>query len=155
MQDYNELIPQLLELDEESLEAQLGLQVQEMDSDVRGGSQGLTIDSIDLDAAARAPISPEVLAAGQQLLKRLNSGLYDLMCNPLGSDSETEKVLDEVINQNYVKAAGMLAPLLVSGLGLAPAIATLIATLVVKKIAKAGSEEICKSWKASLPTEES
>lgn len=148
MQDYNELIPQLLELDEESLEAQLGLQVQ-------GTAKGLTIDSIDLDAAARAPISPEVLAAGQQLLKRLNSGLYDLMCNPLGSDSETEKVLDEVINQNYVKAAGMLAPLLVSGLGLAPAIATLIATLVVKKIAKAGSEEICKSWKASLPTEES
>ncbi|BBD53827.1 hypothetical protein [Planktothrix agardhii] len=148
MQDYNELIPQLLELDEESLEAQLGLQVQ-------GTAKGLTLDSIDLDAAARAPISPEVLAAGQQLLKRLNSGLYDLMCNPLGSDSETEKVLDEVINQNYVKAAGMLAPLLVSGLGLAPAIATLIATLVVKKIAKAGSEEICKSWKASLPTEES
>ena len=148
MQDYNELVQQLLELDEESLEAQLGLQVQ-------GTAKGLTLDSIDLDAAARAPISPEVLAAGQQLLKRLNSGLYDLMCNPLGSDSETEKVLDEVINQNYVKAAGMLAPLLVSGLGLAPAIATLIATLVVKKIAKAGSEEICKSWKASLPTEES
>ena len=148
MQDYNELIPQLLELDEESLEAQLGLQVQ-------GTAKGLTLDSIDLDAAARAPISPEVLAAGQQLLKRLNSGLYDLMCNPLGSDSETEKVLDEVINQNYTKAAGILAPVLVSGLGLAPAIATLIATLVVKKIAKAGSEEICKSWKASLPTEES
>lgn len=148
MQDYNELIPQLLELDEESLEEQLGLQVQ-------GTAKGLTLDSIDINAAARAPISPEVLAAGQQLLKRLNSGLYDLMCNPLGSDSETEKVLDEVINQNYVKAAGMLAPLLVSGLGLAPAIATLIATLVVKKIAKAGSEEICKSWKASLPTEES
>jgi hypothetical protein len=148
MQDYNELIPQLLELDEESLEAQLGLQVQ-------GTAKGLTLDSIDLDAAARAPISPEVLAAGQQLLKRLNSGLYDLMCNPLGSDSETEKVLDEVINQNYTKAAGILAPVLVSGLGLAPAIATLIATLVIKKIAKAGSEEICKSWKASLPTEES
>ncbi|MCB8784103.1 hypothetical protein [Planktothrix agardhii] len=148
MQDYNELIPQLLELDEESLEAQLGLQVQ-------GTAKGLTIDSIDLDAAARAPISPEVLAAGKHLLKQLNSGLYDLMCNPLGSDPETEKVLDEVINQNYTKAAGILAPLLVSGLGLTPAIATLIATLVIKKIAKAGSEEICKSWKASLPTEES
>ncbi|GCL34114.1 hypothetical protein PA905_29020 [Planktothrix agardhii CCAP 1459/11A] len=150
MQDYNELVQQLLELDEESLEAQLGLQVQEMDSDVRGGSQGLTIDSIDLDVATRSPISPEVLVAGQQLLKRLSAGLYDLMCNSVGSDQETEKVLDEVINQNYVKAAGMLAPVLVSGLGLAPAIATLIATLVIKKIAKEGSEVICKSWKASM-----
>ena len=143
MQDYNELIPQLLELDEESLEEQLGLQVEG------------TLDSIDINATARAAINPEVLAAGKHFLKQLNSGLYDLMCNPLGSDPETEKVLDEVINQNYTKAAGILAPVLVSGLGLAPAIATLIATLVIKKIAKAGSEEICKSWKASLPTEES
>lgn len=74
-----------------------------MDSDVRGGSQGLTIDSIDLDAAARAPDQSWSIIAGQQLLKRLNSGLYDLMCNPLGSDSETEKVLDEVINQIILK----------------------------------------------------
>ena len=143
MQDYNELIPQLLELDEESLEEQLGLQVEG------------TLDSIDINATVRAAINPEVLAAGKHFLKQLNSGLYDLMCNPLGSDPETEKVLDEVINQNYTKAARILAPVLVSGLGLAPAIATLIATLVVKKIAKAGSEAICKSWKASLPTEES
>ena len=148
MQDYNELIPQLLELDEESLEAQLGLQVQ-------GTAKGLTLDSIDIDVATRGAINPEVLATGQQLLKRLSVGLYDLMCNPLGSDPETEKVLDEVINQNYVKAAGMLAPLLVSGLGLAPAIATLIATLVIKKIATSGSQEICKVWKASLSPEES
>ena len=138
MQDYNELIPQLLELDEESLEEQLGLQVEG------------TLDSIDINATARAAINPEVLAAGKHFLKQLNSGLYDLMCNPLGSDPETEKVLDEVINQNYTKAAGILAPVLVSGLGLTPAIATLIATLVIKKIAKEGSEVICKSWKASM-----
>jgi hypothetical protein len=148
MQDYNELIPQLLELDEESIEAELGLQVQST-------AKGLTLDSIDINATAKSAINPELLAAGKNFLKQLNSGLYDLMCNPLGSDPETEKVLDEVISQNYTKAAGILAPVLVSGLGLTPAIATLIATLVVKKIAKAGSEEICKSWKASLPTEES
>lgn len=148
MQDYNELIPQLLELDEESIEAELGLQVQST-------AKGLTLDSIDINATAKAAINPELLAAGKNFLKQLNSGLYDLMCNPLGSDPETEKVLDEVISQNYTKAAGILAPVLVSGLGLTPAIATLIATLVIKKIAKEGSEAICKSWKASLPTQES
>jgi hypothetical protein len=148
MQDYNELIPQLLELDEESIEAELGLQVQST-------AKGLNLDSIDINATAKAAINPELLAAGKNFLKQLNSGLYDLMCNPLGSDPETEKVLDEVISQNYTKAAGILAPVLVSGLGLTPAIATLIATLVIKKIAKEGSEAICKSWKASLPPEES
>ncbi|MGL5133479.1 MAG: hypothetical protein ACRC78_13190 [Planktothrix sp.] len=147
MQDYNELIPQLLELDEESIEAELGLQVQST-------AKGLTLDSIDINATAKAAINPEFLAAGKHFLKQLNSGLYDLMCNPLGSDPETEKVLDEVISQNYTKAAGILAPVLVSGLGLTPAIATLIATLVIKKIAKEGSEAICKSWKSSLPAGE-
>jgi len=51
MQDYNELIPQLLELDEESLEAQLGLQVQ-------GTAKGLTLDSIDIVVETRGAINP-------------------------------------------------------------------------------------------------
>ena len=143
MQDYNELIPQLLELDEESIEAELGLQVQST-------AKGLTLDSIDINATAKSAINPELLAAGKNFLKQLNSGLYDLMCNPLGSDPETEKVLDEVISQNYTKAAGILAPVLVSGLGLTPAIATLIATLVIKKIAKEGSEAICNPHSADI-----
>lgn len=146
MQDYNNLVQELLELDEESLETQLGIQVQAMEAD----GQGLSLDSIDLDFATRGPISPEVLAKGQELLKRLSAGLYDLMCNPLISDPEIQKVLDEVINENYTKATTILVPILVSGLGLAPTIATLIATLVIKKISKAGSETICKSWKASV-----
>ncbi|MCF3647967.1 hypothetical protein, partial [Planktothrix agardhii] len=70
MQDYNELIPQLLELDEESIEAELGLQVQST-------AKGLNLDSIDINATAKAAINPEFLAAGKHFLKQLNSGLYD------------------------------------------------------------------------------
>lgn len=146
MQDYNNLVQELLKLDAESLETQLGIQVQAMEAD----GQGLSIDSIDLDFGARGPISPEVLAKGQQFMKRLSAELYDLMCNPLISDPDTQKVLHEVIKENYTQATTILVPILVSGLGLAPTIATLIATLVIKKISKAGSETICKSWKASM-----
>ena len=92
MQDYNELIPQLLELDEESIEAELGLQVQST-------AKGLTLDSIDINATAKSAINPELLAAGKNFLKQLNSGLYDLMCNPLGSDPETEVIEGDELQQ--------------------------------------------------------
>jgi hypothetical protein len=73
------------------------------------------------------------------------------MCQPLGNDPQTQKILDEAIGQNYTKAAGMLAPVLISGLGLAPAIATLLATLIIKKIANYTATEICDTWKQNLP----
>jgi|GEM_PF-3433159 hypothetical protein len=44
----------------------------------------------------------------------------------------------------------MLAPVLVSGLALAPAIATLLATLIIKKIANTGAKAICETWEKSL-----
>lgn len=45
---------------------------------------------------------------------------HELMCKPLGGDDpEAQQVLDEVVNKNYTKAAGMLAPMLITGLGLA------------------------------------
>jgi hypothetical protein len=73
------------------------------------------------------------------------------MCKPLGGDdAETRKILDETINQNYTKAAGMLAPVLVSGLGLAPAVATLLATLIIKKVSKYLATGICETWEKSL-----
>jgi len=155
MKDYNELVEQLLELDEESLELQLGMKLEELDSDPNGTGEAATLDSIDVDVAARAPINPELLATGQKLLKRVSAGLFDLICNPLTSDPESKKVIDDVLDQQYTRAAALLAPMLVSALNLAPAVAVLIATLVVKKLAIAGYKELCKSWKASLPSQDS
>jgi hypothetical protein len=73
------------------------------------------------------------------------------MCKPLGGDDpETQKILDETIKENYTKAAGMLAPVLVSGFGLAPAVATLLATLIIKKVSKYLATGICETWEKSL-----
>ncbi|MEW6498805.1 MAG: hypothetical protein AB1589_40845 [Cyanobacteriota bacterium] len=100
----------------------------------------------------QSPIDPRVLETGRRLFDRINPIAYELLCKPLGGeDPETQKILDETISQNYTKAAGMLAPVLISGLGLAPAVATLLATLIIKKIAKMGSGAICETWEKSLP----
>ncbi|MFB8793199.1 MAG: hypothetical protein U7126_02955 [Microcoleus sp.] len=155
MAEVEVLVESLWELDEDQLEAQLGDRAQAIGDDVAGrGAKGVdpaSLESIDVNVAARASIDPRLLDAGRQLFDRINPLAYELMCKPLGGDNaETQKILDETINQNYTKAAGMLAPVLVSGLGLAPVLATLLATLIIKKIANTGATAICETWEKTL-----
>jgi len=154
MTEVEAMVASLWELDEDQLEAQIGSRVQAIGDDVAGrGAIGVdlaSLESIDVNVAARASINQTFLNAGRQLFDRVNPLTYELMCKPLGDDADTQKILDETINQNYTKAAGMLAPVLVSGVGLAPAVATLLATLIIKKIAKRGANAICETWEKSL-----
>jgi len=155
MTEVEAMVASLWELDEDQLEAQIGSRVQAIGDEVAGrGARGVdlaSLASIDVNVAPRASIDPRFLDAGRQLFDRVNPLTYELMCKPLGGDdAETRKILDETINQNYTKAAGMLAPVLVSGVGLAPAVATLLATLIIKKIAKTGANAICETWEKSL-----
>jgi hypothetical protein len=154
MAEVEVLVESLWELDEDQLQAQIGSRVQAIGDDVAGrGARGVdpaSLESIDVNVAARASIDPRLLDAGRQLFDRVNPLVYQLMCKPLGDDAETQKILDETINQNYTKAAGMLAPVLVSGLGLAPAVATLLATLIIKKVSNYLGSGICETWEKSL-----
>lgn len=158
MAEVEVLVESLWELDDDDLEGMIGSRAQAIGDDVAGrGAKGASadpasLDSIDVDVAARAPIDPRVIEAGRRLFDRINPITYELLCKPLGGeDPETQKILDETISQNYTKAAGMLAPVLISGLGLAPTVATLLATLIIKKIAKTGSDAICETWEKNLP----
>lgn len=155
MAEMEDLINSLWELDEDQLTSQIGDRAQAIEDDAAGlGTRGIdpaSLDSIDVNVAARASIDPRLLATGQRLFDRVNPLVYDLMCKPLGNDPQTQKILDEAIGQNYTQAAGMLAPILISGVGLAPAVATLVATLIVKKIANYSATAICDTWKQNLP----
>jgi len=155
MAEIEVLVESLWDLDEEQLAAQIGARAQAIEEDAAGlrtrEIDSASLDSIDVNVAARASIDLRLLEAGQRLFDRVNPLVYELMCQPLGNDPQTQKILDEAINQNYTKAAGMLAPVLISGLGLAPAIATLLATLILKKIANYTATEICDTWKQNLP----
>lgn len=155
MAEIEVIVKSLWELDEEQLAVQIGDRAQAIEDDAAGlGTRGIdpaSLDSIDVNVAARASIDPKLLAIGQRLFDRVNPLVYDLMCKPLLNDPQTQKILDEAIGQNYTKAAGMLAPILISGVGLAPAVATLVATLIIKKIANYSATAICDTWKQNLP----
>lgn len=150
------IVESLWELDEDELAAQIGSHAQAFEDDAAGrGTRGIdpgSLDSIDVGFATKGAIDLKLLEGGQRLFDRANPLVYELMCKPLGgNDANTQKILDESISQNYTKAAGMLAPALISGLGLAPAIATLVATLIIKKIANYTATGICETWQQNLP----
>lgn len=159
MPDVSELLQALSNLNEEELEARLGMRAQTIGDDLkRGNTRSASVDSLEIDTAVPRGVLDDALAAGQRLFNWISPAAYNLLCTPLGGDSADEtmkelvKLLDEDLEKNIAKAAGMLAPFLVSSLGLAPAIAAVVATLIIKRTSKQGGKLICDNWKNTLPT---
>lgn len=151
MTEANELAQQIYDLDEDVLVAKLGTISEELGGDLTGKSapRGVSLDAIDVDVEARAPISPAAIQAGQKVFDKINAEAYQILCTPLG-DKNTQEALDKALEENYTKAAGILAPALVSSLGLAPTIAALVASIIIKKISKDVAGGICSTWAKKL-----
>ena len=151
MKDINELIENLAKLDEETLQAQLGMQAQTLEENLtRGASREST--NLKMMPVPKGLESNKFIELGQNLFKRLNGEAYDLLCgnDPFADGGKTMKKIEDAYDQSSTKAAGVLAPILVTNLGLAPAIAAIVATLIVQKIAKAAGETICSMWQESV-----
>jgi len=151
MTEANELAQQIYDIDEDVLVAKLGILAEEMGGDLSGQSapRGVSVDSIDLEVGTRGIIPPGAIQVGQKVFNQVNAEAYKILCTPLGDES-TREALDKALEENYTKAAGMLAPVLVSGLGLAPSVAAIIAALIIKKISKDIAGGICSTWEKSL-----
>ncbi len=90
---------------------------------------------------------------GRRLFSRLNAEAFKLFC---GSDPQDKKDRAELagafsIKGTEVTVATVLSSLLVTHLGLAPAIAAVIAALVMKRFFHPAYEEFCKFWEKNLP----
>ena len=164
MAEVEALVASLWKLDDEALEAQLGSQVQAIEDEVAGrgarraGADPASLDSIKVDVATRAPIDPKYLNAGRRLFNWISPAAYKLLCTPWGGEGSDEtmqelvKLLDQDLDKNVAKAAGMLAPFLTANLGLAPAIAALVSTLIIKRVSKEVSKFTCDAWQEILPS---
>ncbi|MFB2838932.1 hypothetical protein [Floridanema evergladense] len=151
MTEANELAQQIYNLDEDVLVAKLGTLSEEMGGDLSGQSapRGVSVDSIDLEVGTRGIIPPSAIQVGQKVFNQVNAEAYKILCTPLGDES-TREALDKALEENYTKAAGILAPVLVSSLGLAPSVAAIIAALIIKRISKDIAGGICSTWEKSL-----
>ena len=138
----------LLKADENQLYEQLGIRAKAIAEDPMKGSSfepQVTYDQ------AQMGLKEDVLNFGKRLFRRWNVQAYGLIC---GSDAEDEKdrgALVSVFGISDVAVAAALSGLLVTHLGLAPALAAVIAALAIKRFFRPAYEEFCELWKKNLP----
>jgi hypothetical protein len=101
----------------------------------------LNVDSLD-----RANATVEL---GYRIFQRWNRALHGFVC---GSDDQDKDIRDRLLRAITGKdgAVALIAGLLVSYFGASPAIAAIVAALLIQIIGKPAREEICSTWKEKL-----
>lgn len=150
MTQFDNWTEKLAEFDDTQLILHLGMSTQIINEDLEAITRGASIDSIDLIPHEITRANEDTFNFGQRLFKRLNASSYELLCKDPFDDGETLQKLSKALTESTATAASFLAPVLVANLGLAPAVAAILATLIVKTISSAVAGEICDTWKKSI-----
>lgn len=166
MSQLDEVIEKLMELDEDSLKAQLAVQEQQIANNDDTSRSPSSLDSLDsleeeLKATPRGGYDQEKIDAGDRFFQKLNAKAYKLMCSDLFDEqiiqTQSQALLKEHLGkvagkfkENWGTAAQALIPFLAANLQLAYPIAAILAVLIIKTISSATSETICEVWKSKV-----
>jgi hypothetical protein len=141
-------IEKLLKADENQLYEQLGIRAKAIAEDPTKGS---SFEPQVTYVQAQMGLKEDVQEFGQRLFRRWNVEAHKLICGP---DPEDQKDREDLVNAfgiSDVAVAATLSALLVTHLGLAPAIAAVVAALAIKRFFRPAYEEFCQVWKKNLP----
>ncbi|MEO0429343.1 MAG: SGNH/GDSL hydrolase family protein [Pseudomonadota bacterium] len=83
---------------------------------------------------------------GRRLLKRLHRELFQLLCGEGEEDKKDRKKLSDALNLGPTAVAGALVQLLTVSFGLAPAVATVVAAVLMKRVLGPTLEDTCNVW---------
>lgn len=140
-------VQKLLYADEDQLYEQLGLRLKALaiDPAVAGSfDPAVTYNSAQMGA------KEDILALGKRIFQRWNREAYQLLCGARADDKEDRALVLESFGMGEVAVAATLAGLLVTYLGLAPAVAGVIAALVCKRFFRPAYEEFCLAWSKAV-----
>jgi hypothetical protein len=151
MPDLNEqaqaAVEKLLKADEDQLYEQLGMRARAMAQDpAKSGSFQPQVSY----EAAQMGFKEDVKDFGQRLFKRWNVEAYNLVCSTQAEDQQVRSDLLSAFGVSDAAVAAVVASLLVTQLGVAPAIAAVVAALVIKRFFRPAYEEFCITWKKSV-----
>jgi hypothetical protein len=148
MDEALKAVEELEDADDEELYRQLGLRIKAMERDPSIAGQF---------APPKSLVEPmgvslgDVIGAGRQAFARLSKAGFGLLCSG-GQGSRFDAFVATLGTSRMAVTAG-LATLLVAQIGIAPAIAGVVAALAIGKAAPASVEAICAAWalKAGFP----
>lgn len=154
MADLNELsepaVKDLLAMSEDTLYEKLAMRVESIKEEPLEAGK---FDAREVDPSKHAGWAGDLLSLGMRIFNRWNREAHALIC---GSDPEDDEQRTEVskafdADDVNVAVAACISGLLVTTFGLAPAIAAVVAAIIVKRFLKGAYEEFCDVWKTNLP----
>jgi hypothetical protein len=92
----------------------------------------------------------DVRVFGSRLYERWDRALHDLVCHNDPAASAERKALSDALGLGEPAFAASLAMLLVSSLGIAPAVASVAAVIVVKRFVSPTLDGLCQAWATSM-----
>lgn len=133
----------LIESDESQLYEQLGIRVKaiEQNPEIAGSFD----PSITYDQVAMGPLD-SVRNLGWRICQRWERSAYDLVCGTSVTDEGDRKSVADSFGINGTAVAALMATLLVSHFGVAPAIAAVIGAIIVKRFFRPAYQEFCAFW---------
>jgi uncharacterized membrane protein YdfJ with MMPL/SSD domain len=141
-------LEKLLQSDPDQLYAELGLRQKAIQVDPQQAAMFET--TATYDAAFAGPL--DVLKDfGRKFFNRFSKDAYALVCGTDQQNSEERKKIVEAFGGGQVAVASALTAALMSWFGWAPAIAAVIAALIVKLFFKNAHTAMCDVWKQRLP----
>lgn len=133
----------LMESDESQLYEELGIRSAAIDQ--RPELAGSFAPLVTFDEVAMGPLD-SVRELGRRIFRRWENSAYGLACGTGVSDEGDRKALAGAFGGNSTTVAAFMAAMLVSQFGLAPAIAAVVAAIIVRRFFRPAYQEFCAAW---------
>lgn len=150
-QQAESAVKNLLQADEGQLYEQLGIRAKALAEDPTQGSSFEPQVTYDV---AQMGLKEDVREFGQRLFHRWNVETYKLICGSDPKDKEDREDLMNAFGVDDGAVAAALTALLITNLGLTPALAVVIAAITVKRFFRPAYQEFCRIWEKNLQQQE-
>jgi cytochrome c biogenesis protein CcdA len=134
---------QLLQSDEDQLLEQLGMRAAAVTRDLAlAGDVAPQLVAGDVLAMG---VTDDLKALGRRILRRWNRVAHELACGKDSNDATTREDLKKALGLSEAAAIGVLTGALI-GVGMMPALAPVLAAIVVKRFFNSAYDEFCEFW---------
>lgn len=138
---YADLVARFKDVDDDILEAELGNRLKAAALTPGAGVEvnfAFTVEHLSL--------SGDAAELGNRLYNRISREMHEMLCGANGDDRDKIKKLIG-LGDGVVAA---LTALMVSGFGLMPAIAAIIAALIARRFLTPAGDVLCEFWQSKL-----
>ena len=145
--ETTQAIEKLIRADDDTLLEQLGLRLR---ANASGQAEVMELNpSLVHDAHLMGPLD-DLRDLGGRIFRRWNRELFKLVCGGSDDDGKDRESVLEALGLGDVALGGVLATILIGSFGVAPAVATVVGALIVRRLGSPAAEEICGFWEEKL-----